>query len=145
MEHLKLAIEGLEGELERVLYDIHHGALEFIAKDTEPTDCWDVCDEKLGILREQQQLFLRQGDVEAMKKVSNHSGLLKRDREGVCVTPQVSSRCDRRGLKAGSGRGLETADSGEETRAPGVDRQFLASQGRIPSRERLLQLNPHKF
>ena len=39
MEHLKLAIEGLEGELGRVLYDIHHGALEFIASFPNGVKC----------------------------------------------------------------------------------------------------------
>ena len=43
-------------------YEILHGTLEFIAKDTEVENCWDACDEKLGALRELT------GDVGAMKK-----------------------------------------------------------------------------
>ena len=98
-------------------YDIHHGALECIAKDTESTDCWDVCAEKLGILLEQQQLFLRCGSREE----SQQAVWVSEERQRVCVSNRSAE-----GLKDLL-EDLRRQIQEKITRAPGVDRQFLAS------------------
>ena len=71
MEQLNLAIGGPVIEQS---YELRHGTLEFIATVTEVENCWEVCDEMLGAVREQKTSLLETADVGAMKKVSNQFG-----------------------------------------------------------------------